>query len=429
MDADSNMLKLLLYKFKRPYHLIKTGLLKGWTAQHRYHHPERQLQIIMVTGTDGKTTTATLLHHILIQANFSVGLITTVSAKIGKEDIETGLHVTAPQPDQLYQLLRRMIDEGCTHVVLEMTSHGGYQARQWGITPQLGIITNITPEHLDYHITFNEYAKAKASLFKNCPKVIVNQEVAKLDVVKQMLSSQQLLLAPKVSTLSSEIKKAIQQRFPENYNQSNAVVCWTAARQLGIRLPQFTKAIASFEDVPGRMNRLKLSTKYSIIIDFAHTSAGVKAVLTTLRQQLKATGKTGRIISVLGCAGLRDSRKRPVMGRIASKLSDVTIFTAEDPRTEDVWSIIRQMKEQMTEHHDRVVSIADRGEAIHFALTKTAKPNDVVIILGKGHEQSMCLGQTEHPWSDEEAVKAVINQKIVPRVGLWQPPAVGSPSP
>lgn len=423
------MLKLLLYQLKHPYHLVKTGLLKGWPAQRRYHHPERQLKVIMVTGTDGKTTTATLLHHILTQADIQTGLITTVSAKIGCLDIETGLHVTAPQPDQLYRLLRQMVDDGCTHVVLEMTSHGGYQARQWGITPQLGLITNITPEHLDYHITFDEYAQAKASLFKGCPKVVVSQEVAELDVIKRTLSKQQLLLAPKVSTLSPEIKKAIRLRFPEKYNQSNAILCWTASRQLGIKSPQFTKAIACFEGVPGRMNLLKLPTKFSIIIDFAHTPAGVKAVLTALRQQIKSIGKSGQLISVLGCAGLRDSRKRPIMGETASKLSDVTIFTAEDPRTEDIWSIIRQMKEQMIDRHDRVISIADRGEAIHFALTKIAKPNDIVVILGKGHEQSMCLGQTEHPWSDEEAVKAVVNQNIVPRVGLWQPNVLTPTSP
>jgi len=417
----ASMLKLLLYKLKRPYHLVKTGLLKGWVAQRRYHHPERQLKIIMVTGTDGKTTTASLLHHVLTQANVSTGLITTINAKIGQNTIETGLHVTAPPPDQLYQVLRQMVEEGCTHVVLEMTSHGSYQARQWGITPQLGIITNITHEHLDYHINLDEYAKAKARLFKNCPVVITTQEVAKISAISTSLKSSQLQIIGLHQKLPSPINTAVRQRFGEKYNQLNAHMCWLAAKNLGISSDHFQSAVTTFPSIPGRMNRLKLPTKFSVIVDFAHTPAGVKAVLSGLRQQLQASGRSGKLISVLGCAGKRDTSKRPTMGKTAASLSDQVVFTAEDPRTEDVWSIIRQMKEQMTEYHDRVISIADRGEAIHFTLTKLARPNDVVVILGKGHEQSMCLGQIEHPWSDEQAVKAIIMDHIMPRVGEWSP--------
>ena len=168
------MLSLLMYYLKRPYHFFKTGLMRGLPAQVKNHFPQRRLKIILISGTDGKTTTCTLLHDILNAGSIKAGLITTVSAKIGSKIIDTGLHVTAPEPQDLYTVLRQMVDAGCTHVVMEMTSHGAYQFRNWGITAWLGGITNITHEHFDYHINYQEYAKAKLQQFRGAQKVFAS---------------------------------------------------------------------------------------------------------------------------------------------------------------------------------------------------------------------------------------------------------------
>jgi len=158
-------LKLIVYKLKRLWHFFKTGLLQGLSAQLRYRFPERKLKILSITGTDGKTTSNTLLYHLLKSAGKKVGLLTTVAAYIGEEKIDTGFHVTAPQPKDLYKFMRRLVNEGYEYLILETTSHGLYQYRPWAIKPQVAGLTNITHEHLDYHKTLREYIKAKARLF------------------------------------------------------------------------------------------------------------------------------------------------------------------------------------------------------------------------------------------------------------------------
>lgn len=415
------MLDILKYRVKKPYHFLKTGILGGLPAELQTHHPQKKLFIIMVTGTDGKTTTATLLHHVLSQAGIKTGLLTTIAAKIGQAEIETGLHVTAPHPRELYSVLARMVQEGCTHAVIEMTSHGAYQYRNWGITPQIGVITNITNEHLDYHITFEEYVKAKAKLFSHTPKVIVHSHDPCLELLRRYIQSSHLITAARFSALPPEIKSAIQQRFPQMYNQRNASLVWTVAKELKIPHTDFATAITTFPVIPGRMQTIPIRAPYQVIVDFAHTPAGVQAVLTVLKKQLQQQKKPGRLISVLGCAGLRDTTKRARMGQLAAQYSDLAIFTAEDPRTEDIWSIIRQMKEQIVDDHSTIASIADRGEALFFALKKCAKKGDVVVILGKGHEKSLCIGEQEFPWSDSAAVQWILEKNSVPQLGIWQP--------
>jgi UDP-N-acetylmuramoyl-L-alanyl-D-glutamate--2,6-diaminopimelate ligase len=195
------------------------------------------------------------------------------------------------------------------------------------------------------------------------------------------------------------ISKAITTRFPEEYNQQNARLVFQICQLLDIPDQTFIKAVTTFTHAPGRMQWLQLKKPYEVLIDFAHTPQGLHAVLTALKKKQSVKKKRGRVIVVFGCAGLRDREKRPTMGKIATDLADLAVFTAEDPRTEDVWSIIRQMKEQLIANHDKVVSIANRREAIRFALS-TARPGDYVAILGKGHEQSMSYGTEEIPWDD-----------------------------
>lgn len=401
------MLDLIQYYAKRPFHLLKTGILQGIPAQFKYRFPNNKLTITIITGTDGKTTTSSLLYHILKTAHIKVGLISTVAAYIGDQESDTGFHVTSPQPKDMYMFMRKMVSEGCTHLVLEATSHGAYQYRTWGITPTFGGLTNIANEHLDYHVTYKEYVKAKMSLLKKSKTLFLNQDDHSFEVIQALYPSLNFETYSKEDSLPTELGKAIRARFPESYNQMNARLAVKLARENGAGSTDILKAIESFPGVPGRME--EIATKpCRIIVDFAHTPQGLESALSQLKKQKKPGGK---LIAVFGCAGLRDRSKRPVMGRIGSELADLAVFTAEDPRTEDIWSIIRQMKEGVINTHGKISSVADRKEAIRFAITELAHSKDIVAVFGKGHEQSMCYGTEEIPWSDANTIRDIIAEK------------------
>ena len=396
------MLNEFIYRVKRPYHLVKTGLLRGLKAEINYKFPARQLKIICITGTDGKTTSSTLLYHVLKQAGKKVALLSTVAAYIGDEEIDTGFHVTTPDPRALQKFLRKMVDEEYEYLILEATSHGIYQYRLWGINPFLAGLTNITNEHLDYHQSYDLYLAAKAELLRKAKTVVINadDELSFVKVRKELRKGKsEVLTYSAQDKLPVVIKQAIQKRFPESYNQMNARLVYALAKQLDVDESDFTIALREFAGVPGRMERLPEVKGIQVIVDFAHTSNGLFQALSTLHQEMKQK-KSGRLIAVFGCAGLRDLRKRPVMGKTAAEIADLAVFTAEDPRTEDIWAIIRQMKSDLGKNYDKVISVADRRQAIFYAITQLAGNGDIVGIFGKGHEKSMCYGTIEYPWSD-----------------------------
>ncbi|MDA1079320.1 MAG: Mur ligase family protein [bacterium] len=393
------MLAQALYFLKRPFHFVKTGLLQGLPAQFSTKFPEKKLKILAITGTDGKTTSSTLLQHVLVTAKLKSGLVSTVGLFIDKNSNDSGLHVTAPQPKDLYLFMSHLVQKHYEYLVLETTSHGLYQYRTWGIHPEIAAITNINFEHLDYHLTYQNYVGAKALLLKQAKNVVLNADDQSFSLLATYAKGKQLRTFSKSDRLSKVVREAVSARFPEAYNQQNARLVYQICQFLKIPDEIFVKAVQSFTHAPGRMQWLKLDKPYKVLIDFAHTPQGLQAVLTELQKQQKSKKKHGKVIVVFGCAGLRDRNKRPSMGKIATELTDLAVFTAEDPRTEDVWSIIRQMKEQLSENHDKVVSIADRREAIRFALN-TASSGDIIAILGKGHEQSMSYGKDEIPWDD-----------------------------
>jgi len=400
--------RLIIYKIKRVYHLFKTGVFGGLIAEIQSGWPQKKMVVAAITGTDGKTTTASLLHHLLTQSGIKTGLITTLAAKIGNKEIETGLHVTNPQPKILFKLIKEMLEAGCTHVVLEMTSHGAYQFRNWGIKPQIGGITNIAHDHFDYHQNYSEYLKAKASLFKKTPLVWTNAKDKSFLKLQQILGNKIKAFSQK-TYLPAEINQAIHKRFEEKYNHLNAKLATLMALELGAQKNKIPQAINSFLPIVGRMQSIANQKKLNIIVDFAHTPQAVESTLNALRARRQK--KESKIIAVLGSAGQRDVSKRPLMGKIASKLADLVIFTAEDPRTENVWSIIGQLKSNLGKNHHKVLSIADRGQAIYFAINQLATAGDSVIIMGKGHEKSLCFGQTEYQWSDQETVKLALENK------------------
>ena len=402
----------LLYQIKKPYHLLKTGLLTALPAIIKFRFPASKLKIIAITGTDGKTTTTTLLYHILKAAGKKVALISTVAAYIGDQEIETGLHVTTPEPDKLQELMARMVKEKIEYLVLEFTSHGAYQSRLFGLKPKITGVTNITHEHLDYHINYQNYLEAKLSFLKKAKTVVLNRDDQSFFRLKRYLPtrSHRILAYGLDDMLPKNITLAIKHRFPEIYNQSNARLAITIARFLKCDKTAIASAISQFPGVPGRMQSIPNKKGLEVIVDFAHTPQALSEALTALRHKLNRTNKRGKLIAVFGCAGLRDRAKRPMMGKIGVELADLAVFTAEDPRTEDIWTIVREMKEQLTTGHDRIVTITDRKIAIEFALTKLAKKGDIVGIFGKGPEKSMCYGTTETPWSDVAVVQACLTK-------------------
>lgn len=397
-------LKLLIYYCKRPYHFFKTGLFQALPAMIKYRFPQRKLQIIVVTGTDGKTTTTSLVYHILKQAKKKVGLISTVAAYMGNDESDTGFHVTSPPPKDLYRFMRQLVDRSYSHLVLEVTSHGVYQFRSWGIKPLLAGLTNISPEHLDYHVTYPEYVKAKMLILKVAKQAIINKDDYSYAEIRRQAKGHSFASYSTENELPKKVSRAINTRFPEIYNQMNARLAFRMAQTLGVTDNDIAKAISTFPNLPGRME-VVTTQPCRVIVDFAHTPRAVEAALQAIRSRYPE----GTLIAVLGAAGRRDSSKRSEMGRVATNVADYVVLTAEDPRTEDVWSIIRQMKEGLTESHHKITTVVDRKEAIRFAMQNLATTKqDTVVVLGKGHEKSMCYGQTEFPWSDQAAIQEII---------------------
>lgn len=320
-----------------------------------YGFPTKKLKVIGVTGTDGKTTTVHMIYEILKAAGKKVSMISTISAP--------GLHVTSPDPFWVQKFAK---EHGGEYLVLEVTSHALDQFRFWGIKFEAGLITNITHEHLDYHKSFKNYYQTKLKLLKNA-KIPVHYKKLKLKL-----------------------------KIPGDYNIENASAAIAATTALGIDKELARKTVENFTGLVGRMEEVKNNKGIKIIIDFAHTPNGLEEALKALR------GK-GKLIAVFGSAGKRDVTKRPLMGEVASKLADILVITAEDPRGE-LKEINQQIIKGIKTGVDYFV-IDDRQEAVNFAINKLAKKGDTVGIFGKGHEQSLNLdGKHEIPWSDKKAV-------------------------
>lgn len=398
-------LNRLFIAIKQPYHF-----LQGFLAWLVFGIWRKKIHIIGVTGTDGKTTTSTMIYHLLKHAGKKVALISTVAAYVGDQEIDTGFHVTTPSPFALQKLLSKTAKQGYEFVVLEATSHGIHQFRLLGIQPEIAVLTNITHEHLDYHGTYEEYAKTKASFLARAKVAIINKHDRSESFVKNFLRNKETrVMSYDIKSCDSTLRSFILKAIAEPYNRENALAAVTACMALNISMDVCIKALQSFKGVVGRMQEITNDRGITVIVDFAHTPNALERALISLRPRVKQ-GK--KLIAVFGCAGLRDHFKRPAMGRIASELADMAVFTAEDPRVEDVNVIIRQMKEGIIKSWGHMHEIADRREAINFAINTLAKKGDVVGIFGKGHERSMNLdGKHEIPWSDQEEAKIALQSR------------------
>jgi len=375
-----------------------------------YRFPSRKLKVIGVTGTDGKTTTVNLIYHLLHEADRAVGMVSTVSARIGSEEIETGFHVTAPNPWVLQKLLRQMVEEKNKYLVLEITSHGLDQFRFFGIDFEIGILTNIAHEHLDYHGSFKNYRQAKLRLFQGSKTVILNKDDPSFDFFKEKLLAKKLITYSLKSQADFTPKNFdFKTKLIGDYNRYNCLAAAAAAFSLGLKKETIKKAFLSFPGLPGRMEEISEGQNFKVIIDFAHTPQGLEQTLKALKKLKK---KKGKLIVVFGCAGERDKQKRPMMGEIAGKLADLVVLTAEDPRTEKVRDICQQIALGCQKANCKSMVIVDRTQAIEFAVSEAQK-NDIVVICGKGHEKTICFGRTEYPWSDQEAAKKVLEKLVL----------------
>jgi UDP-N-acetylmuramoyl-L-alanyl-D-glutamate--2,6-diaminopimelate ligase len=405
-----------------------------------YENPARKLTVIGVTGTDGKTTTSNLIYQILLAAGHRAGIISTVNAVIGGEVIDTGFHTTTPDAPDTQKYLAQMVAAGLTHVVLESTSHGLSQHRVTGCEFDIGVITNITHEHLDYHKTYEEYRAAKGRLFTmlaetpekpqgNPRLAVLNRDDSSYDYLHELTQVQQVAysLNPGVDAWAEDVQLqstgmnfvAVGDRFRQpisstlvgDYNISNILAAFSAAVfGSGISPEVAARGIAALPGVPGRMERIDLGQDFTAIVDFAHTPNALEVTLKTARQLTH-----GRVIAVFGSAGLRDRAKRRMMAEVAVHMADVTVLTAEDPRTESLDAILAEMadaavKEGGIEGED-FFRVPDRGDAIRKAL-QIARPGDLVIACGKGHEQSMCFGTVEYPWDDRIAMRAALAEML-----------------
>lgn len=390
----------MLQGAKNKYHLIQAV-----TASLALGMPAKKLTVIGITGTDGKTTTATLLHKILSDAGIKSAVITTIGAYINDKFYDTGFHTTTPSSFALQKYIRVAAKMGCTHVIVETTSHALDQNRTWGIPFEIGIVTNITHEHLDYHKTYERYARAKAKLLKRAKHVILNEDDGSHDTLLKFIHNKNTYkysLKDKNAFVSSDILPE-KMKFIGEFNQQNALAAAAAARLLGISDTQIKKSISEFSPPEGRQEVVH-DGAFKVIVDFAHTPASFEKVLPEIKKITK-----GRLIHVFGAAGKRDASKRPYMGNASSKYADVIILTAEDPRGESVEKINTHIMAGFQKDVE-MESIPDRRKAIEKALS-LAKTGDTVLLTGKGHEKSMNVYGAEIPWNDRETVMEILDKK------------------
>jgi UDP-N-acetylmuramoyl-L-alanyl-D-glutamate--2,6-diaminopimelate ligase len=424
-----------------PYIMVENSRQSlTWLSAAYYGWPGQKLTVIGVTGTDGKTTTTNLIYQILLAAGIRTGMISTVNAVIGNEILDTGFHVTTPDAHEVQLYLSKMVEAGLTHVVLETTSHGWAQFRVDACEFDIGIITNITHEHLDQHGSFENYRAAKARLFSSLqgtlPKkqgnprlAIINRDDASYDYLNDFIQVNKATYGLgadadlrainieynrtglKFTAVHDDFRVDISSRLVGEYNISNCLAA-LAATVIGLGVDPIIAAqgIGALENIAGRMERIELGQSFTAIVDFAHTPNALKVTLEASRRMTE-----GRVISVIGSAGLRDREKRRMMAETSLEMANLTVLTAEDPRTESLAQILEEMaagaRSKGGREGETFWCIPDRGEAIRTAL-RLAQPGDIVITCGKGHEQSMCFGVIEYPWDDRIAMQAALSELL-----------------
>ena len=404
-----------------PYILVESDrLAMALIGRNFYGRPADSMSLIGITGTNGKTSSTLLLKHILETVkDAKVGLIGTMENLIGNEVVPT--ERTTPESVELQALFARMRDGGCSHVIMEVSSHALSLERVGGVTFQVGAFTNLTEDHLDFHKTMESYCDAKAMLFDRSQKHVVNcddpwfERVTRLSAGNMLTTSVQSengLHAKDLELLSDGIRftavlgekaVAVSLPIPGKFTVYNALTALGCAIQLGISLEDAAKALETAKGVKGRVEVVPTPGKpYTVLIDYAHTPDGLENVLSSVRGFCK-----GRVISVFGCGGDRDPIKRPIMGRIGVELSDIAVITSDNPRTEDPMAIIDDIVVGAKEAGDHYVVIENRPAAIRYAMD-IAEKYDIIVLAGKGHETYQEICGVKHHLDEREVVAQIL---------------------
>jgi UDP-N-acetylmuramoyl-L-alanyl-D-glutamate--2,6-diaminopimelate ligase len=403
-------------------------LLEAILINIRYGFPGRKLRIIGVTGTNGKTTTSFMIHRLLHESGIKAGLLTTVANGVGDNIVPQTVHITTAQAGVLQRRLRDYARQGVEWVVVETSSHALAQNRVWGLPYEIAVMTNITHEHLDYHGTFRRYVEAKRRLFK-----IANRHGLRFGVVnaqdpsaekfvrtvanhttygigKGQLHAEKVKLSAEGSRYQAKIDEDrydITVNIPGEFNVSNSLAAIAVGRKLGLTKTEIEKGIAALRSVEGRMNVIDEGQPFKVIVDFASTPDAFERLFESVRPLAK-----GKLIAVFGSAGRRDEAKRPVQGEVAGRSADIVIVTEEDDRDVDGNQILQEIakgaKKAKKKEGKDLFLILNREEAIGFAMTQATSKDDVVVLLGKGHEHTIERADGEYPWNEAEVARAAL---------------------
>lgn len=404
-------------------HLVEAILMNV-----KYGFPGRKLRVIGVTGTNGKTTTAFFIQRMLHEAGIKTALTSTVAHGIGSDIVSQKIHMTTTNAGLLQRRLREYASKGVEWVVVETSSHALAQHRVWGVPYEIAVMTNITHDHLEYHGTFERYLEAKTRLFKIANKHGLRYGVANADdpnaraftskvknsetygITHGDIRATNIKLTSKGATYTATTGSdsySVRINIPGEFNVSNSLAALVVGRKLGLTKKQIESGLAALEFVEGRMNSINEGQKFQVIVDFASTPDGFEQFFTSVRPLVK-----GRIIAVFGSAGRRDETKRSQQGQIAAKYADVIIATEEDDRDDDGEAILEQIASG-AEAEGKIRGkdlhlIRNREEAIGYALTLAKSSNDMVVLLGKGHEKTIERIDGEYPWNETEVARAAL---------------------
>ena len=406
-----------------PYVLVSSDRLAlALIAANYYDHPARKMTIIGVTGTNGKTSVTLLVKHVLeVCLGAKVGLIGTMENLIGTESIPT--ERTTPESFELQGLFARMYEAGCSHVVMEVSSHALALERVGGIRFQVAAFTNLTEDHLDFHKTMEAYCDAKAELFRRCDRAVVNLDDSYgprmlsgccCPVVTTSVREQADIQARNVELHSQGIRftaaregetVAVELPIPGRFTVHNALTVLGIALSLGIPMEACARALSGAKGVKGRIEVVPTPNEpYTVLIDYAHTPDGLENILRSVRDFCR-----GRVIAVFGCGGDRDPMKRPIMGHIGVGLSDFAVITSDNPRTEEPMAIIRDILKGVNQEDGEYIVIEDRRKAIRYAMD-IGKKDDIIILAGKGHETYQDIGGRKYHLDEREEVTAHLSE-------------------
>ena len=402
-----------------PYVLVSSDRLAlALLSCNFYGNPARDMTMIGITGTNGKTSSTLLLKQVLETCRGAkVGLIGTMANLIGDQVIPT--ERTTPESLELQELFARMRDAGCTHVVMEVSSHAVVLERIGGIHFDVAAFTNLTEDHLDFHKTMDAYCDAKAELFRRCDRAVINMDdpyaprmlaAAACPVLTTGISQPGDLTARdlelhaegvRFTAVSGGESAAVSLAIPGRFTVYNAMTVLGCAQQLGISLEECAAALANAHGVKGRVEVVPTpGMPYSVLIDYAHTPDGLENVLSAVKDFCR-----GRVIAVFGCGGDRDPMKRPIMGEIGVRLSDLAVITSDNPRTEDPMAIISDIQKGVNPESGEYIVIEDRRKAIRYAMD-IAQKNDIIVLAGKGHETYQEINGVKHHLDEREEVAA-----------------------